>query len=149
MTTENIGKRTMSASAKGTIFMLISALCYGISPALVKIQFGFGLNSSSVLMYRSGMAAVIIFLILLLQKKSIAVSKADLKRLIIVGFFCALSLTVLVEAYAFIDVGLASALHYTFPMFVNVLSAIVFRQILTRSRVLSLLLGLSGLCTGL
>ena len=37
--------------AKGTVLMLISALCYGVS-LLVKIQFDFGLNSSSVLMYR-------------------------------------------------------------------------------------------------
>lgn len=144
MTTDGRVKRTMSTSGRGTVFMLISALCYGVSPALVKIQFEFGLNSSSVLMYRSGFAALIIFGIMLIQKKTILVSSVDLKRLFIVGFFCALSLTVLVESYAFIDVGLASALHYTFPMFVNVLSALLFRQVLTRSRLISLLLGLSG-----
>ena len=144
MTTDGRVKQKMSTSAKGTVFMLISALCYGVSPALVKIQFDFGLNSSSVLMYRSGFAVLIIFGIMLFQKKPVTVSRFDRKRLFIVGFFCALSLTVLVESYAFIDVGLASALHYTFPMFVNVLSALVFRQILTGSRLLSLLLGLSG-----
>ena len=88
--------------------MLISALCYGVSPAL--------LNQLTSVEFEqrfdvpSGFAALIIFGIIFF-KKPVTVSRFD-RDVFIVRFFCALSLTVLVESYAFMDVVQRRPLHF-------------------------------------
>lgn len=142
--TEHFSSRFLSKNAMGTLLTTIASLCYGISPVLVKMQFAFGLNSSSVLTYRAAIATILMLIILCFQKTSLRLARQDGLRFAMVGFLGTAAMLLLTASYAYINVGLTTALHYTYPIFVNLVSAIFFKITLTKARVFSLLLGISG-----
>lgn len=132
------------AAARGILLIAVSAVCYGISPVLAKVSFGYGLNPGSLLTYRSLTAVLLISVILLIGRTPPRISRADAVRFLYVGLFATGAVFLMNESYLYLDVGLTTALHYTYPMFVNILSALVFRVALTKARLTSLALGLAG-----
>lgn len=111
---------------KGQIYLVISALAYGIAPVLAKFCYNGGVNSITLTFLRSFLCLPILLIVLAAKKISLKLTKKELKQVLTAGIFGnAFMLISLYAAYDFIPVGMATVLHYIYPL-VTVLACRIF-----------------------
>ncbi len=112
----------------GFVCVMMSAGIYGISPLLVSSITNHGAHYSNVMFFKASIAALVFFLISRFGKIDLRISKADQIGSITLGglrFFTSLFLYC---SYTWISTGLATTLHFTFPLFVMLISLLVFHE---------------------
>ncbi|NLC26399.1 MAG: DMT family transporter, partial [Fastidiosipila sp.] len=108
---------------------LISALMFGISPAIAKLAYEGGSNGMTMTFTRALMSLPFLFLIARQQKISMKLTKKELLLVVLVSIFGNFSTTLMLySSFSYINVGMASVLHYFFPVFVVLVSIIIFKE---------------------
>lgn len=141
----------MNNKAKGTICGIIAAVSYGTNPLGALNLYKEGINVNSVLFYRYGLAALVLFMVLFLKKESFKVSRKELKIVALLGLLFATSSLTLFTSFHFMDAGIASTLLFVYPIMVAILMAVFFKEKLSAVTLISITLALTGialLCEG-
>lgn len=132
-------------SYKGILYAILSSLAYAIMPIFAKVAYNNGSNSTSALIFRFLIAGVVLFIYLKIKKVNI---KINLKQFFILFIMGALGYTITTEAlflsYNYLDVGLATTLHYIYPAVVCLLSFIFFKEKVGYKKIISLILSILG-----
>lgn len=87
-----------------------------------------GFSPFEVLAYRWGVATLILLAVGILMHKSFRIPKGAWLPLFAVSFFCALTAISLLIAYENIASGVASTIHFMYPLFVAAVMMLVFRE---------------------
>lgn len=130
---------------RGIAYTVISSIFFGILPIFVKLALNTGLKTNEIIFIRFSFAALFLFLYLLYQKKNLRVKKGQL----LVLAFCAvvgymgMNLTLFI-AYQLLGAGLATAIHFAYPLFVTILSMILYKEYLNSIKKTALLLSIGG-----
>ena len=135
----------MNAKVKGTLFGIISAISYGTNPLGALSLYKLGINTNSVLFYRFSIAAAILAIVMLVQKKSFAISKKELVVVSSLGILFGISSLSLFTSFHFMDAGVASTLLFIYPVMVAVIMAVFFKEHLSMVTILSISLALGGI----
>lgn len=131
---------------KGTIFTLLSALTFGITPMFTSLSYTLGSNSMTITFYRNAMAVPAILLILLIMKIKIKIPfKQFLEIGIFSGVFSVATTYLLMDSYNYIGIGLATTLHFLYPIFTVLIGRLFFKTKLDWSRAVALILATSGI----
>ena len=113
---------------KGIICGILSAICYGIKPFGALPLYEEGVNTASVLFYRFSMAIVILFVMLLIRKKSMRVKKNEMKVLASLGILMAIASITFYQSFHYMDAGIASTILFMYPVMVALLMALCFHE---------------------
>lgn len=131
---------------KGRLFLIGSAFLYGFTPVLAIYAYRGGLNSITLTFLRSFLSLPILFVILKIKHISLKLSKKEWKDVLIAGVFGnALMLIALYASYDFIPVGLATVLHYIYPLFIILACVFLFHEKLSRNVLISSILVTIGI----
>ncbi|MBQ3587223.1 MAG: DMT family transporter [Oscillospiraceae bacterium] len=131
---------------KGVLAVVAASFLYGIMPIFTKRVLMEGMTSGSVVFYRLFFSAVFSFIFLMVTRTDIRIEAIQLVHLAvfgIIGFGATMAL--LTVAYSLIPTGLATMLHFTYPLFVTVVMTVVFREKMSRLKLISCLCALGGL----
>lgn len=132
----------------GIICAIAAAVIYGATPILGKITYSEGSNTMTLTFFRSFFSFPILFLLLKMRGQKFGVSKKDFLTLAALGILGGFATgLMLYGAYNYISVGLTTCLHNIYPVLVAVASVLIFRDRVSRSKVLALILALVGLWT--
>lgn len=143
-----VGKLQQKNKLIGVSAALISALMFGISPAIAKLAYEGGSNGMTMTFTRSLMSLPFLFLIARQQKISLRLTKKDLLLVVLVSIFGSfLTTLMLYSSFSYISVGMASVLHYFFPIFVVLVSIVIFKEKTSWWKILALVLGFAGVLT--
>jgi drug/metabolite transporter (DMT)-like permease len=117
----------MDKKTLGFIAVIISAIIFGSMPLLAKTIYSNGGNAICLIFYRFFIALPVLYLFVKKNKEDdIKINKKELKDLILVSVFGYSSTAILLfMSYNFISSGMATTLHFTYPIFV-VLGGIIF-----------------------
>ncbi|MBS6500198.1 DMT family transporter [Clostridium tertium] len=130
---------------KGILFTILSAIIFGFTPALANITYEFGNNSLSMTFFRNLLAIPILFFILKYKRISLKVEKKELKHIFILSLIgVALTTALLYSSYSYIGVGVATTLHFMYPIFVALACRFIFNETLGKRKVLSLVMAFLG-----
>jgi drug/metabolite transporter (DMT)-like permease len=113
---------------KGIIFTMISAIVYGISPVLIKSAYDGGATAASVAFLRI-LSLPVLLAIMRTKKISLSLTRRETKDVIIscgVGF--GITTLLLFGSYAHISVGMATNLHFIYPITVSVVCVCFFHD---------------------
>ena len=135
----------MQQKWKGAICGVVGSVCYGTNPLGALFLYKENVPTLSVLMYRFGFAAIMLFLVMLANRKSFKVSKLELKVLSVLGILFGISSYSLYSSFKFMDAGLASTLLFVYPIMTAVLMAVFFKERITKITVASILLAFVGI----
>lgn len=135
----------MNSKVKGTLCGIGAAVSYGMNPLGTLPMYADGLNTNTVLMGRYGLAVVMLAIIMIIQKKSFAVTRKELLILAPLGILFSLSSLTLYDSFHYMDAGLACTLLFAYPVMVAVLMAMFFKERLTVNTALSIVLALCGI----
>ncbi len=136
------------AKLTGLFAATLSALLFGMSPALAKFAYQGGSNPLTMTFTRSLLALPFLILLASLSKIPLKPRKEEVLPVLLVSLFGAFATTLLLySSYAYMAVGMATVLHYLFPVLVMLGGLIFFREKTNRVKLLALLLGFSGVLT--
>lgn len=130
---------------KGTVCGIIAAVCYGTNPLGALPLYSEGVNTCSALFYRFFFAMLILGGLLLILRKSFAISVRELSILMPLGVLMGSSSLSLYMSFHHMAAGIASTLLFVYPVMVAVLMAVLFKEHITFSTTASIVLALGGI----
>lgn len=130
---------------KGVLFTILSAIIFGFTPALANITYEFGNNSLSMTFFRNLFAIPILIFILRYKKIPLKIEKSELKHIFILSLIgVALTTALLYSSYSYIGVGVATTLHFMYPIFVASACRFIYKEKLGKRKIISLIMALLG-----
>lgn len=131
---------------KGKICLILSALIYGLAPMLAKIAYGGGVNGMTLTFLRTFLMLPLLFALMLARGQSFRLNKRELFDIIILGVVGgSLSIISLYAAYDYISTGLATTLHFIYPLIIVVVSALIYREKITNMKLAAVMLVTLGI----
>lgn len=120
-------------SSVGLFFGLMAAVCYGFIPLFTKeLQapaVGLPLSSSTILFYRFGIASLILAAIMCVRRERFRITYAEFVRLVQLAFLSNGAALFLISGYRYCSSsGVATTLHFTYPILTALIMMIFFRE---------------------
>ena len=133
-------------SGLGPVCVIASAVLFGMMPLFTKITYAYGCTVYTAGAGRFFFGAVALALVICFSPKlSFHVTRQQLLRIFWLSIpFCATTL-LLYGSYNSISSGLATTLHFTYPITVMILGALVFHMRLQPKQVLCTLICIAGI----
>ena len=131
---------------KGKLFLILSAFFYGILPIFASVAYRGGINGVTLSFLRSFMSIPLLFIMIKADKKSLKLTKKQIKSIINLGIVGgALPILLLYLSYNYIPTGLATTLHFIYPLVIVIASAILYHEKMTRVTLCSVVLVTIGI----
>ncbi|MEG0330502.1 MAG: DMT family transporter, partial [Longicatena sp.] len=129
---------------KNKIKLAIAMLIFGSIGIFVK---NIDLASAIIVQWRTYIGFVFLTILFILSKQKLNINsiRKNIGILILTGIVLGTSWVVLFEAYRYTSVSMATLLYYCAPIIVFFLSACLFKERITRSGVIGILVAISGM----
>lgn len=138
---KNASKRRLT----GLAFVLAAASLDGLIPFFTKTAYQYGAGPYTVVAIRAFFSAAALGLAFPFVKGlTLRIGKRHLRDCCLVSVLYALTELFLSESYRYMDSGAATAAHFTYPIIVMLLEALLYREKLTVRRCLLALMCLTG-----
>ena len=142
----------MSQTTKGIIFGIIAAVCYGFVPTFTLpvsmdnplANAADQMNTPSILFYRFMLAALMIGVFMWMRGKSFRVTRGELVTLIYLSFLSDGSALFLISGYKYMTSGVATVLHFMYPVFTALLMMTFYHEARKLSTILAVVMAVVG-----
>lgn len=114
--------------AKGILYAALSSSTFGLAPLFTLLLLGLGYSSFEVLSYRWGVASLFLGALALFAGRSFRLSWPELRTVFFLSLFRAATSLSLVIAYQHIASGVASTIHFMYPLAVALAMMCFFRE---------------------
>ena len=129
---------------RGFFFGMLASSTFGLLPLFTLPIMAGGMTTDSILTYRMFFASMLVALLMKLRRISFQVSLKELGWFAFLGFFYYGSATLLFQAYGGMSSGMATTLHFLYPVGVTLIMALVFKQKPSPFTLVAIVLALSG-----
>ena len=131
---------------KGYIYTAISAIIFGLMPLLTKIIIAKGATSLTIPFFRVFYVTIVLFFVLKIKKIDLRLEKRDWLSVILTSIFgSGLTIIILNESYNYVDTGIATSLHFLYPLFVAILCCFFYGEKIKKKQIISLSFALVGI----
>lgn len=134
----------MNDKIKGLLSGVVATGAYGLLPLFAIPLRNGGMNVGSVLLFRFSIAALAIGIVILYQKINLHITMRELFIVTILALLNGGTGFLLVWSYTYLSSGIATVIHFAYPVVVALLMVIFFKEKFTLSIALSILLALIG-----
>ncbi|PJI08596.1 MULTISPECIES: DMT family transporter [Clostridium] len=132
-------------NCKGIAYALLSSAAFGIMPILARIAYANGSNPTTVLIFRFLISTLILFLYLKCNNISVNLKKQQIILLVCIGITgYTVTTQALFISYNYLGAGLATTLHFIYPVVVCIISFIFLKSKISAKKILSLMLAAAG-----
>lgn len=132
----------------GTLAAIAAAVCYGFIPFFtLPIKQGDEANlmsDPSILFYRFGFAALVVGLVMLLRRQDFKITRGELVTLIYLSFISDGSALFLIDGYNYMSSGVATTLHFMYPVVTAVMMMTFYHEARRLSTVLAIVMAVAG-----
>ena len=131
---------------KGYIYTALSAITFGLMPLLTKIIIARGATSLTIAFFRVFYVTIVLFFVLKLKKIDLHLEKRELLSALLTSIFgSGLTIIILNESYNYVDTGIATSLHFLYPLFVAILCCFFYGEKIKKKQIISLSVALVGI----
>ena len=134
-----------SDKVKGYVCGMVSGATYGMIPLFSVPVLREGMGFDSLLFYRYLMAAAVMAALQLVRRRSLAISMRDVPMVLLLGVLFALSSVFMFMAFDYMPTGLVSTMYFIYPVITALIMSLFFKERMTWSRALSLVMALAGI----
>ena len=134
---------------KGFLYGIVASSTFGLLPLFTLPVMGEGLTTFSILSYRMLFASILVAVLMLIGRVSFATNLKELRWFAVLGFLYYGSAALLFQAYGGMASGLATTLHFMYPVSVTIIMALVYKQrpsVVTICAIILSLIGVALLC---
>jgi len=130
----------------GVLKTMSSALIYGFTPTLCAATYALGNNFATMTFFRNLLVVPVTLAVLLLKHKKWRLGLSDFIKILITANLGALFTTLLLySSYHYISIGMATTIHFMYPVLVVLLCRIFFGEKVTKRQLCSICLALAGI----
>lgn len=132
---------------KGILLTMLSAVTFGFAFTLGPMTYGEGGSNPTTLTFlRNFLSLPILVFILLFKGISLKVSKKEMISLAILGGIGnAVTTLMLFISFSLIDVGIATTIHFIYPVFVTLGCVLFYKEKLGLQKIIALMIATSGI----
>ena len=130
---------------RGLTYGILAGFIYGFTPILGKLTYLEGSNPISLTFYRNFLSIPFFFVMLKYNKISLRIDKKQSKKFAILGFLASMTALSLYGSYNYISVGMSTTIHYIYPVLVTAACILIFKDKISRDKVVSLILSTIGI----
>lgn len=131
---------------KGYIYTALSAIIFGLMPLLTKIIIARGATSLTIAFFRVFYVTVVLFFVLKIKNIDLRLEKRNFLSAILTSIFgSGLTIIILNESYNYVDTGIATSLHFLYPLFVAILCCFFYGEKIKKKQIISLSFALVGI----
>ena len=128
----------------GFLYGLLSSASFGLIPLFTLPAMQQGMHFESILFYRFLFAALALGGILLLDGQSFRIRRQEIPSLLLLAFFYLISAVFLFWGYKFMASGVATTLHFMYPVLTTLIMMIFFREKKSAWRFAAIALAVAG-----
>ncbi len=122
----------MSSFRRGFLYSLASAILFGFVPLITLLTDQSGASPYMIVLLKSPIALIPLLIILRIHpEKTGPITRKDWLQLALVGFLRTATEVLLFLSYRYVSTGNATVIHFTYPLFVLVLGALIYRERIT------------------
>ncbi len=115
-------------SVKGFIFGIATSVTFGLIPLFTLPLMQAGMAFDSIIFYRFLFATLALAGMMKIHHESFRIEKQDLPVLLVLAVFYTMSSLFLLWGYGYMGAGVATTIHFTYPVFVTLLMLFLFRE---------------------
>lgn len=130
---------------QGTIYVIAAATFFGFMPIWVKLAYVTGLQAFDFIFLRSLIAAVMLGIFIFYRKISFHVKRKQIGPMLLSGFLFTATILTLYLSYKEISAGMATSLHYLFPVLVMLLTYFIYKETMQLYKWVALFISLTGI----
>ena len=128
----------------GFLYGIISSASFGLIPLFAIPAMRHGMDFMNVISYRFLFATISLAVLLKIRKVSFGIQKSDLPTLLLLSFFYIISSVFLLWGYKFMPSGVATTIHFMYPVVTTVIMMLFFREKNSVARSLAILMAIAG-----
>ncbi|MDO4493066.1 MAG: DMT family transporter [Clostridia bacterium] len=129
----------------GVALVLLSAFLYGATPMLTKQTYLIGSDPLTSTLLRASLALPLLALIVVLKGESLLLKRHEILPMTATGLAGGVTMILLAGSYAYIPVGVATVMHFVYPVLVALLGRVWLKERLNGKKLLALVLSVSGI----
>lgn len=134
----------MNNNFKGFAFGIATSVTFGLIPLFTLPLMERGMRFDSILFYRFLFASIALFGTLVAKKQPLKTDRRNIPILVLLGAFYTGSAMFLFWGYNYMAAGIATTLHFTYPIFVTLFMLIGFREKASWLTMLAIALAIIG-----
>ncbi len=131
-------------NAKGWLYGLGAAICYGFIPYFTVPLTKAGLENPSILFYRFFVATLVLAVVMCVRGVSFRVTRGELVTLSYLAFISDGSALFLIESYTYMPTGVATTLHFLYPVVTTLIMIVFYHEARKTSTLLAVLMAVAG-----
>lgn len=128
----------------GLIYAIISSASFGMIPMFTVPAIKAGMDNSSIIFYRFAFSTLLFSLLILCKRPDMRIREKAILPLLILTLFYAFCSLFLLTSYSYMPTGVATTIHFLYPVFVTVLMVAFFKERLSLKLIASVVLAISG-----
>ena len=128
----------------GFLYGLLSSASFGLIPLFTIPAMNAGMHFESILFYRFAFACIALGGLLLLQGETFKIRKKDIPSLLLLSVFYLLSALFLFWGYQFMPSGIATTIHFMYPVLTTLIMMIFFKEKKSVWRLGAIVLAITG-----
>lgn len=130
---------------KGIIFAALSAATFGLIPLYANQAIIDGVNNETILVYRYGIAGIVYAIYLLIRRVDTRLSWVETREVLLAGVGgYGVTAFFLMWSYHYMPTGVATAIHFFYPVVVAILMMIFYRERLSLAVRAGIVLAICG-----
>lgn len=130
----------------GVIYVILSAILFGTMPLLARIAYAHGSNAYAVAFGRFFFGSIVLGVVtLLVPDCTVKISKSQFLTLVKLSVPYALMPILLYVSYTYIDSGMATTLHFTYPIAVMLIMVVFCKTRLDAKQIVCAVLCVGGM----
>ena len=131
---------------EGILLTIFAASSFGFIPLFAKIAYANGFNPYTFSLFRSLFATIELFILLKIRKIDYKLEKEQCTTLFKASLMGhSLAMLTLSLSYNYMSIGLATTIHFIYPVVVMVGSIFFFNEKINKRKMFSLILSLTGM----
>ena len=135
------------ANFKGLVTGILSSSTFGLIPLFTLPLMAQGMTFDSILFYRFLTAGVAIVILLPIRGESFVIRKSELPTLCYLNLFYVMSALFLFWGYNYLPSGVATTIHFMYPVFVTLIMSIIYHERLSAIIITAIILAISGVAS--
>jgi len=135
------------ANFKGLVTGILSSSTFGLIPLFTLPLMAQGMTFDSILFYRFLTAGVAIGILLPIRGESFVIRKSELPTLCYLNLFYVMSALFLFWGYNYLPSGVATTIHFMYPVFVTLIMSIIYHERLSAIIITAIILAISGVAS--
>ncbi|MCI1779082.1 MAG: DMT family transporter [Bacteroidales bacterium] len=128
----------------GIVLAIVSSATFGLIPSFSIPLLDEGMKPDSICLYRFAIATMALAIYMKIRRISFSIKRREFADLLLLSFFYAVTSLFLLRSYDYIPGGIATTIHFSYPIAVTIAMTLFFRDKLRWHTAVAVLLSVAG-----